>query len=175
MSNYRRYYIPESMIFITMVTNQRKPLLIENITILRESIKNCRLDFQVYAGVILPDHIHIILHPANTKNYPKIVSSIKYSFSKNIEYKKVNKTETEIKRKEKGVWQRRYYDHIIRDEDDLYRHLDYIHYNPIKHNLAQSAKDWEHSSFSKFVQYGLYDLNWCNLEDKNLCKSMNLE
>lgn len=175
MPNYRRHYIPESMVFITVVTNNRKPLLIDNVELLRESIRNCKFDFEIYAGVIIHDHLHMILNPKDINNYPKIISSIKYSFSRNIEYKKQDKTPTEIKRKEKGVWQRRYYDHIIRDEKDLNKHLDYIHYNPIKHNLVNAAKDWEYSSFSKFVKNGLYELDWCNLENKNDCNSLIVE
>jgi len=163
------------MVFITIVTNQRKPLLIDNIELLRESIKNCNLDFEIYAGVVLHNHLHMILNPTEINNYPKIISSIKYSFSRNIQYQKQDKTQSEIKRKEKGVWQRRYYDHIIRDEEDLNKHLDYIHYNPIKHKLVKAAKDWKYSSFSKFVANGLYEPDWCNFEDKNNCNSLNIE
>lgn len=163
------------MIFITIVTNGRKPLLIDNIKLLRESIKGCKFDFEIYAGVVLHDHLHIILNPSDISTYPKIISSIKYHFSRNIEYQKKNKTQSEIKRKEKGVWQRRYYDHVIRDEEDLNRHLDYIHYNPIKHNLVKSAKDWQYSSFFKFVTKGLYELDWCNFEDENKCLSLDIE
>ena len=75
---------------------------------------------------------------------------------------------------EKGIWQRRYYDHIIRDDEDLYRHIDYIHYNSVKHNNI-APKDWEYSTFKKFVEKGNYELNWCNFKDKHNINSMNLE
>ena len=78
------------------------------------------------------------------------------------------------KRGEKGIWQRRYYDHVIRNEEDLWKHIDYIHFNSLKHyNIA--PKDWEFSSFNKFVKNNFYDLNWCNYDDKNKISEMNLE
>ena len=83
-------------------------------------------------------------------------------------------TESELKRNEKGIWQRRYYDHIIRDEEDFNKHLDYIHYNSMKHYQI-SPKDWEFSSFKKFVQKNLYNEKWCNFDDINKINEMNLE
>ena len=78
------------------------------------------------------------------------------------------------KRGEKGIWQRRYYDHVIRNEEDLWKHIDYIHFNSVKHyNIA--PKDWEFSSFNKFVKNNFYDLIWCNYDDKNKISEMNLE
>lgn len=91
------------MVFITVATNHRKPLLIKNINLLREAMKTCKTDFEIFAGVILPEHFHIILKSFDINDYPKIISSIKYYFSKNIEYEKYDKTQSEIKRKEKGV------------------------------------------------------------------------
>ena len=72
-------------------------------------------------------------------------------------------------------WQRKYYDHILRNENDFYKHLDYIHYNPIKHDYVKKAKDWKYSSFKKFVRMGYYDENWCNFEDKNDIKKLDFE
>ena len=83
-------------------------------------------------------------------------------------------TESMKKRNEKGIWQRRYYEHIIRNENDLWKHIDYIHFNSIKHyNIA--PKDWENSSFKKFVKNNFYDENWCNYNDINKILEMNLE
>ena len=78
------------------------------------------------------------------------------------------------KRNEKGIWQRRYYDHIIRDEKDLYRHVDYIHFNPMKHyNIT--PKDWEYSSFQKFIKNHWYEENWCNFNNEYKIDSLDLE
>ena len=172
MPNYLRYYIPNSMVFITIVTEKRKPILIKNIDLLRKSIKNVNKSFKIIAGCVLPEHIHIIIQPENINDFSKIVFSIKYAFSKYLP-KDDELCESKIKRKEKGIWQRRFYDHIIRDDNDLNRHLDYIHYNPVKHGYVNAPKDWAYSSFKKFVEKNLYDKNWCNLSDK--ITQMNIE
>lgn len=113
----------------------------------------------------------------NQNDIPKIIRTIKFNFSKNVPekyYKDTKLSLSAINRGEKGVWQRRYYDHIIRDENDLFRHLDYIHYNPKKHyNIT--PKDWEYSSFNKFVKLGFYDLNWCNNGDKKQINQFDYE
>ena len=81
-----------------------------------------------------------------------------------------------MKRKgERKIWQSRYYDHVIRDENDLHKHLDYIHFNPIKHNYANKALNYHYSSFEKFVKMGYYDKDWCNFEDKNKINELNYE
>lgn len=145
------------MVFITIVTNNRLPILVANIDLLRVAIRTTKYNFKIHAGVVLPEHLHIILEPKYIEEFPKIISSIKYYFSKNLNLVGDNRRESQIKRREKGIWQRRYYDHIIRNESDLNRHLDYIHYNPIKHRLVKTAAEWEYSSFTKFVNMGLYE------------------
>lgn len=77
-------------------------------------------------------------------------------------------------RKEAGVWQRRFYDHIIRNEEDFNKQIDYIHYNSYKHYQI-APKDWEYSSFEKYVEKGFYELDWCNFEDKNNIKDFDFE
>ena len=84
-------------------------------------------------------------------------------------------SESKIKKGEKGIWQRRYWEHTIRNENDLYKHLDYIHFNPIKHNLVVSLKDYKYSTFEKFVKLGFYDENWCNFDDKNKIANLDFE
>ena len=76
---------------------------------------------------------------------------------------------------ERKIWQSRYYDHIIRNEKDLEKHIDYIHYNPIKHGFVTKAIDYPYSSFEKFVSQGYYDKDWCNFEDKNKITNMDCE
>ena len=83
-------------------------------------------------------------------------------------------TESRKNKKEKGIWQRRYYDHIIRDEKDFSRHIDYIHYNPMKHYQIK-PKDWKYSSFNKFVREGIYEESWCNFGDRNDIENLDLE
>ena len=79
-----------------------------------------------------------------------------------------------LKHKEKGIWQRRFWEHLIRDDDDLQRHLDYIHYNPIKHSFVMNASDWKYSSFDDYVQRGVYTRDWGESASEEL-KNINLE
>lgn len=179
MSNYRRYFNNNNPVFITFVTQNRKEILTDNIDILRNSFKysKSKFKYEIIAIVILKEHCHIILSADNQNDIPKIIRTIKFNFSKNISKKYLTNIELSLsarKRGEKGVWQRRYYDHIIRNEEDLYKHLDYIHYNPTKHYNI-SPKDWKYSSFDKFVKLGSYDLDWCNYGDKNLVSQLNYE
>lgn len=164
MPNYKRYYLDNHYVFITVVTYNRKNILIDNIDLLRECFKSTLkvFNFEIYGIVILPDHFHMIIKPEDINEFSKIIGSIKKRFSFVINEKFVDKniSQSMIKRSEKGVWQRRFYEHIIRDENDLSKHLDYIHYNPVKHGYVQNVEDWEYSSFKKFVELKNYEISW---------------
>ncbi|MBR1425678.1 transposase [bacterium] len=147
----------------------RKHIFVKYIKHLRQAFKNVMqiYKFEIIAICVLPDHIHMILNPTNIEEYPKIISSIKHSFSKtvgqvcptyNIKVGYTNK-------REKGIFQHRYYEHTITSQEELNKHIDYIHYNPVKHGYVKMAKDWEFSSFSKFVKDGFYDENWCDFRE----------
>ena len=169
--NYKRLFIPNSLIFATVVTKDRKDILIENVQYLRKAFKITKEKFQfdIIAIIINKDHFHIIIRTSNINLYPKIVGYIKSSFTKISKLK-----HTCNKSRESDIWQRRYWEHSIISEEDLYRHIDYIHYNSMKHyNIA--PKDWKFSSFRNFVQNGYYDENWCNFNDKYDILNMNLE
>ncbi|MBQ9246767.1 transposase [bacterium] len=172
MSNYKRYYLKEnSYIFITVVTYNRKEILTDNIELLKEAFKRCliKFDFEIFAICVMKNHIHMILKEKELKNYTKIIAIMKKHFSYNLSNKpnKNSLSESMIKRKEAGVWQRRFYDHILRDEQDLYKHIDYIHYNSYKHYKIL-PRDWEYSSFKKFVKLGFYEQNWCDFNLENI-------
>jgi putative transposase len=173
MSNFKRYYQNNNMVFITIVTYNRKPLLVDNINLLRNSLKNIKYNCKIIAGIVLPDHLHLLIQTEKAEDYPKIIASFKANFSKSLP-KNLNQTLNQLNRREKGIWQRKYYDHIIRDEKDFNKHLDYIHYNSMKH-LGIAPIAWEFSSFKKFVKKCFYEENWCNFDDKNNINSMNLE
>ena len=173
MSNFKRYYQDNNIVFITVVTYERKPLLIENISLLRKSLKAVKYDYEIIAGVVLPDHIHLLIQTKDSNNFSKIISSFKANFSRLLPIN-TNQTEKQLKRREKGIWQRKYYDHIIRNDEDLFKHLDYIHYNSVKH-LNISPKDWEFSSFKKFIKKGYYEEDWYNFGDKYNIENLNLE
>lgn len=169
MPNYKRYYLNNHYIFITVVTYNRNKILIENIDLLKECLKNAKDKFGVefFGIVIMPDHFHIIMKSKEAQDFSKIISTVKRSFTQAIDedFKDENISASRIKRNEKGVWQRRFYEHIIRDEKDLYNHLDYIHYNPVKHGYVNNIKDWKFSSFHKFVELKNYDINWGSASD----------
>ena len=176
MSNYKRYFSQlKNPVFITVVTKNRQQILIDNIELLKDCLKNSmhKFNYKFIAGIIMPDHFHILIYSEKPDLIPKIIHDIKYSFSKNIT-SNVQLTESEQKRGDKGIWQRRYYDHIIRDENDLNRHLDYIHYNSMKH-LNIEPKNWKCSSFHKFVKNSYYEEDWCNFNDRNDINNLELE
>jgi len=154
--NYKRIFANGYSYFITIVTQQREPLLVDNIGLLRIAfgLSKRRYDYSIDAIVVLPDHIHMIITPKNAKEYPKIISHIKRSFVYGLDNKTKDKAKMRIssakyRRKHSGVWQERYYEHTIRDEEDWLVRLEYIRINPVKHNLVEDATQWEYSSFYK--------------------------
>lgn len=190
--NYRKLFIQNSYVFLTVVTYNRNPILIKNIDLLRTAFKNTKenYDFEIFAICILPDHFHILLKPQNIKEYPKIISSIKHCFSRNIDvvgqvcptYQNVNGNINQniyLRQsydRSKNIWQRRYFEHTIINEDDLNNHIDYIHYNPVKHEFVQNVKDWEFSTFHKFVESKNYDLDWgSSIKDIKHLEKINYE
>ena len=174
--NYRRLYIQNTKIFITVVTSKRRDLLIQNIDILRQAFKEAKqkFSFDIDSVVILPNHLHMIISPKNINEYPEIIRKIKSYFSRNIDISQIDNYEISESKKNKGekdIWQRRYWEHTIQNEAELNQCRDYIHYNPVKHKYVNKAKDWEYSSFRQYVEHGLYDENWCNFEEtSNLSK-----
>ena len=176
MSNYRRYYLKEyNYVFLTVVTGYRQNILLENIDLLKKSFAYAKqkYDFKIFAIVVLDNHFHTILKLNDLSLFSKIIYRFKYYFSTHLNSLPV--TESKIRKGEKGIWQRRFYDHVIRNEIDLNRHLDYIHYNPIKHECSNSAADYPYSSFKKFVELGVYEQDWCNYKDKYNIEELNLE
>ena len=168
MPEYRRVKLKGSTYFFTLVTYQRQRIFSspEPISLLTDSINRIKTyhPFIIEAYCILPDHIHFIWTlPEDDNNYSMRISQIKRRFTN--EYSKrfeisIEKNESRQKRKESTIWQRRFWEHWIRDENDLNRHIDYIHYNPVKHGLVNSVKEWKHSSFFDFVEMGYYDPDW---------------
>ena len=169
--NYKRLFVPNSLLFITVVTKNRRPILIDNISYLRTAfhVVKAKYSFDIVAIVVNQDHFHAIICPKDINLYPRIIANIKRMFTKLSKLKHTLNT-----RRESPVWQRRYWEHTIRDEKDLYRHIDYIHYNSVKHYGITPGK-WPFSSFHKFVKEGYYPLNWCNDGDKYKIENMDEE
>jgi len=155
MSDYRRVYIQGGTCFFTLVTDQRKPFFNNPPIVkrLRDEFEYTRkkLPFSLKAIVILPDHLHCIWDmPGDDGDYSKRWSMIKGHVTKGAK----RELNDEI------IWQPRYWEHLIRNEDDLNRHLDYIHYNPVKHGYVSLPQEWKNSSIHKFIAKGWYPDNW---------------
>lgn len=159
--DYRRYYRPGGTYCFTVVTENRRPLLIEHIERLRDAFRHClkRHPFVIEGIVILPDHLHTLWRlPENDADYSTRWMVIKRKFSAGLEAGSVNASKRA--KREKGIWQRRFWEHTIRDPADRQRCLDYIHLNPVKHGYCASPAEWPFSSFRRAVQRGEYAPNW---------------
>ncbi|MBD2256632.1 transposase [Pseudanabaena sp. FACHB-2040] len=158
---YRRYYQPGGSYFFTVVTEHRQPLLIEHIDRLRAAFRYGmeRYPFVIEGIVILPDHLHTLWRlPDGDDDFSIRWMVIKRKFSTGLGAGAVNASKQ--KKREKGIWQRRFWEHYIRDDEDWRCHLDYIHYNPVKHGYCLTPADWPYSSFKRSVKQGLYEEDW---------------
>jgi putative transposase len=166
VANYRRNFIEGGSFFFTVnLTDRRSHLLIERIDLLRQSFRytQSRHPFTIDAVVVLPDHLHAIWTlPSGDADYAVRWRLIKSMFSRGVE-RVEERSESRRLKGERGIWQRRYWEHTLRDEDDVGRHCDYIHYNPVKHRYVQSVENWPFSSFRKFVRSGLYPVDWAGV------------
>lgn len=165
--NYKRIYIPNSYVHIIIVSYNRKNIFIDHIELLRNALKNSKkyFKYEIVAISVLPEHIHMIINPQNINDYPKIITSVKYYFSQNYNVGVETPNYGYLNKGEKGIFQRRYFEHTIISEDDLNNQINYIHYNPVKHGFVKNVKDWEYSSFHRFVQKKFYDINWGSTND----------
>lgn len=156
--NYKRVFEDGYSYFITIVTHKRNPILLENIELLRESFKvsKSKYLYKIEAIVILPDHLHMILTPNIANEYPKIIQSIKYHFTRHCEakyYEHLEQSKSRVNRGYKPVWQKRYYEHMIRDEKDFSEKMAYVYQNPVKHQYITDVTQWKYSSFYKTAYY----------------------
>ena len=167
---YRRLYTPGGSFFFTVVTENRQPVFaeIEEINLLRNVFQGVmkRRPFQVDAIVILPDHLHCIWTlPPRDADYSTRWRLLKSGFTKKC-HKKWHgiPNPARIRKGQKAVWQQRFWEHQIRDQVDYNRHIDYIHYNPVKHGYVEKATDWPYSSLKYFIDQGILPNNWGNSE-----------
>ena len=173
MTEYRRARVPGATYFFTVNCAERKgnSILTDNIDTLRNAFRKVKKDhpFEINAIVILPEHLHCIWTlPQDDVDFGSRWGLIKAAFSRAIP-KTERRSDSRLKRGERGVWQRRYWEHLIRDEEDYARHTDYIHWNPVKHGWAKQVKDWPYSSFHTHVDQGIYPLDWASDIDESNC------
>lgn len=168
MAHYRRNIVPGATYFFTVVTYGRARILTTDLArgILRRALldQKQRRPFTIDAIVLLPDHLHTIWTlPSGDSDYPLRWNKIKYRFTDayltagGIERRV---TTAQRNREERGVWQRRFWEHTVRDDHDMKRCLDYVHWNPIKHGLVERVTDYPWSSFHRYVALGEYDAAW---------------
>ncbi|MCK9376060.1 MAG: transposase [Syntrophobacterales bacterium] len=168
MPRYLRPKTEGSIFFFTVVAfGRRKILTIENSRkILSNAVAEVRTQypFSINAWVLLPEHLHAIWTlPEGDTDYSKRWGLIKAKFSKESKllfHEEHSLTPSRNKRRETTIWQRRFWEHSIRDDEDFRNHIDYIHYNPVKHGLVQRVGDWPYSTFHSYVREGLYPENW---------------
>ena len=155
--NYLRYYIPDSIVFITQVVEGRASLFAKpaNMVLLREVLRGAkeRHPFTMLAYVFLPDHFHILIRPEEGLTHSQVMQSAKSYFT--YRFKREQNINGSLQ-----LWQRRYWDHVIRDERDLENHLHYIHYNPVRHGLVTRPEEWPDSSHGAWVERGAYEIGW---------------
>ena len=168
MPNYIRANCPGGCYFFTVVTEGRAPILCEPVArkLLHDAIETCRRarPFTLDAIILLPDHLHAIWTlPTTDHDFSTRWAAIKAGFTREYlggrgQEQPVSPGREHYRRR--GVWQPRFWEHRIRDQEDLNRHLDYIHYNPVKHGLTLCPHAWEYSSFHRWVRNNGYEMNW---------------
>ncbi|HKK14125.1 MAG TPA: transposase [Gammaproteobacteria bacterium] len=169
---YRRNWVPGGCFFFTVVTRRRRPLLTraDSVDVLRAAFRSVRTErpFRVDAIVVLPDHLHCIWTlPEDDADFATRWRLVKTWFTRQCEPSLRGQVAGwRAARGEQVVWQRRYWEHTVRDAEDFVRHVEYIHYNPVRHGYVGAAREWPYSSFHRYVRAGLYPLQWAGVPDE---------
>jgi putative transposase len=150
-------------VFLTLVTKGRRILFDldhpHNVDMFFDKMRAVRefKPFKLHAYNFLPDHIHLLMRPTGEANFSSIMQSVQRSYT--FEYKDHYGISGSL-----SLWQHRFWDHIIRDEEDLQRHFDYVHWNAVKHGLVTKPEDWPYSSYHHWVEKGYYEIGWGHVE-----------
>ena len=157
MTNIRRYFRANDIIFVTHVSHNRMPILVDNFDLLWKAIETTKLktQFNIIAWAVLPDHFHLIVDPKKN-DLSSLMKRIKLSFS--WYYRK------RVGLVKGRVWQNKFWDHIIRNQEDLNKHIDYIDINPVKHGFIANAVEWKYSSIRQYFENGYYSKDWGSSE-----------
>jgi len=168
---YRRADTPGATYFFTLNAADRSgQLLTEHIDALRDSFRTVRRSrpFVLDAICVLPDHLHLLMTlPREDADFATRIMLIKQGFSRRVPQGE-RISASRAAKGERGLWQRRYWEHLIRDDADFERHVDYIHFNPVKHGWAQRAVDWPHSSIHRFIRDGVIDASWASVSESEI-------
>jgi putative transposase len=163
MPDYRRNRVPGGTYFFTVnLLERNSSLLVAQIDHLRAAVRQVRdkRPFHIDAWVVLPDHMHAVWTlPPDDADYSGRWKAIKIAFAKALP--KVERlSAVRVRKSERGIWQRRFWEHTIRDERDCAAHVDYVHINPVKHGVVPRVRDWPYSSFHRLVTRGIYAADW---------------
>jgi putative transposase len=165
MPNYVRAFVPGGTFFFTVaLLERRQRLLTDHIDVLRTAVRNARRrrPFTIDAMVVLPEHLHCVWTlPPDDADFSARWHDIKSRFAAAIPAGEPLSARR-LRKGERGIWQRRFWEHCIRDERDLSNHIDYIHFNPVKHGHVTRVADWRYSSFHRYVRDGVYPLDWAS-------------
>lgn len=164
---YRRLLLPGATYFFTLVTYERRKLFnhSDRVALWNQAVSKVqrKRPFEIVAEIILPDHLHTMWSlPEGDADYATRIRLVKTALTKSVTTgaPEDGGSESRMRKGERLVWQRRYWEHAIRNEADLQAHLDYIHYNAVKHGFVCRARDWPYSTFETWVERGVYDPNW---------------
>ena len=168
MADYRRNFVPGGTFFFTVVVHERRPILTTDLarSCLRSTIREEKESrpFDLVALVLLPDHLHAVWSlPRGDSDFSTRWAKIKANFTRRYLRAGGNegdRSPSRIRQQERAIWQRRFWEHTCRDEQDLRRCVDYLHWNPVKHGLVEKVGDYPWSSFHRFVREGEYESEW---------------
>jgi putative transposase len=162
MPRYRRHFAPGQTLFLTIACHARQPWLgdegVRDIVLMALRDVRSRYPFRHLGHVLLDDHLHLMLSPATGTQVPRLVSCFKLAVQARLP----------VLVPPRRLWQRRYYDHVIRDAGDFSRHLDYLHFNPVKHGLVEHAAAWPWSSLRAWIERGMYAEDWGSIAPDHL-------
>ena len=168
MVKYRRAKVAGGCYFLTLaLQDRRSDLLFKNAALLHRCLQDtqARLPFRVPALAVLPDHVHMLMVlPPDDSDFSARIRMLKASFVGALRQQVGSEVRTNAKG-EANIWQRRFWEHLIRDEQDYRHHVDYIHINPLKHGWVNRVQDWPYSSFHRAVRAGLYPQDWAGDAD----------
>lgn len=164
MPDYRRWRVAGGSYFFTVnLLDRRRRLLVEHVDALRAAFRKVKRDhpFHIDAVVILPEHLHCVWTlPEGDADFSMRWRLIKGEFSRALPSEGEKRSASRMKHGERGVWQRRFWEHVIRDDRDYAKHVEYVHFNPVKHGLVKRPIDWPHSSIHAYVRRGIVTEDW---------------
>ena len=168
MSDYRRFFVPRGPYFFTINLLERRNnrMLVTHIDALREAVRKTKLErpFRIDGWVVLPEHMRLMMTlPPHDGDFSNRIKAIKIRFNRAIPAVE-RRSDVRAANGERGIWQRRFWEHAIRDERDFEKHLDYLHFNPVKHGHVACVKDWPYSTFHHWVERGVYSLDWAGAD-----------